>query len=174
DHLALGLTEYVLDEALDEVNDLGDESLRRMVEVLRLVLSGMADDEERWASGDEGSEDRFRDKNERYVSRDEFVEAVNDALKKSRTLVAQDYDSLIERLTEALVNYTKRYNDESRGLGDLHEFLRNWTNERRGLARILTKEPTPALHYKMLDPSILAKPVFDSIHASVVMSGTLH
>src|SRR5438552_10357114 len=26
----------------------------------------------------------------------------------------------------------------------------------------------------MLDPSILAKPVFDSIHASVVMSGTLH
>ncbi|MFA5862925.1 MAG: ATP-dependent DNA helicase, partial [Candidatus Thermoplasmatota archaeon] len=46
--------------------------------------------------------------------------------------------------------------------------------ERRGLARILTREPTASLAYKILDPSVLSKPVFDAVHASVVMSGTLH
>ncbi|MEA3200559.1 MAG: excision repair protein [Thermoplasmata archaeon] len=168
DHLTLTLSDYVLDDAIDEANDLEDEALKRSIEVLRLVLSDLAEIEP------PEEPDRIS-RHERFVAREELVQAVNDAFGKKRsTLTIQDYDGLVEDVETARAEYETEYKDDSRGLAELHEFLVNWRNERRGLARILTREPTPSLAYKILDAAVLAKPVFDAVHASVVMSGTLH
>ncbi len=169
DHLTLELNDYVLDDALDECNDLDDVALGKHVEILRLVLASLADVEP-----PSDPEERIQ-RSERYVPREEFADAVNEAFGKKRsTLTVKDYDGLVDDLAEAIGAYEQRFKDDSRGLAALHEFLANWRNERRGLARILQKEPTPSLAYKILDPAVLAKPVFDAVHASVVMSGTLH
>lgn len=170
DHLSLKLDEYVLDEALDEVKDLDDPALARRIEVLRLVVDALKDVEQDHEPG----EDRLSG-SERYVLRGEFIDAVNEAFsKKVATLTVTDYDGLLGDLDEATAKYEKEFKVESRGLLQLHEFLSNWKIERRGLARILATEPSASLQYKLLDPAVLAKPVFDAVHASVVMSGTLH
>lgn len=170
DHLARTLNDYMLDDALDECKDLDDMALSRHLEVLRLVVSEMTEVE----IEPEPGEERFS-RSERYVTREEFVDAVNKAFTKMRgTLSVKDYDGLVDDLAKAVGDYEERFKDDSAGLKQLHEFLAIWKIERRGLARILSKEPTPALAYKILDPAVLAKPVFDAIHCSVVMSGTLH
>lgn len=171
DHLKLALNDYVLDDAIDEANDLDDAALARLLEVMRLVVSGLADVEvER-----DPMDDSPLPQGERYVTREEFVDAVNEAFsKKVAQLVAQTYDGLVEEVETAVAEYVKRFKDDSRGLSAVHEFLVNWRIERRGVARILQKEPTASLGYHILDPAMLAKPVFDEVHCSVVMSGTLH
>ena len=170
DHLALSLNEYVLDEAMDEVNDLDRPSLGRLVEALRLVLSELAEVE----THSDPADDRPISTSERYAAREELIEAVDKAFSKASALVKTDYAGLIESLENAIGDYEEKFKTDSRGLLALHEFLNNWKIERRGLARILTREPTASLAYKILDPSVLSKPVFDAVHASVVMSGTLH
>lgn len=170
DHLTLKLDDYVLDDALEESKDLDDDALGRRIEALRLVLDDLASIEPERVP----EEDRIA-LGERLVSREEFVAAVDEALSKRATsLTPVDFDKLLEHAQNAAVEYEKRIKQESEGIAKLAEFLANWKNERRGLARILTREPSASLAYKMLDPAILAKPVFDGVHASVVMSGTLH
>lgn len=170
DHLKLTLSEYVLDDALDEANDLDDAALAKLIEVLRAVLDGLGDIVHEREPGDNAP-----DTGQRYVTREELVEAIDAAFsKKLAQLVAQTYDGLIEELENAMEAYLKRYKTDSRGLAALHEFLANWKIERRGIARILDKEPTATLTYHILDAAVLAKPVFDAVHCSVVMSGTLH
>ncbi|HWH08342.1 MAG TPA: ATP-dependent DNA helicase, partial [Candidatus Thermoplasmatota archaeon] len=171
DHLKLSLNDYVLDDAIDEANDLDDPALARLLEVMRLVLAGLADVEVERDPADDSPMPR----GERYVTREELVDAVNEAFsKKIAQLVAKTFDGLLEELETAVAAYEKRFKDESSGLATLHEFLYNWKIERRGIARILQTEPAPSLAYHILDPAMLAKPVFDGVHCSVVMSGTLH
>ncbi|HVM44701.1 MAG TPA: ATP-dependent DNA helicase, partial [Candidatus Thermoplasmatota archaeon] len=161
DHLTLRLDEYVLDEAVDEAKDLGDEVLQRRIDTVREVLGALALKE---------FEPEPRD-----VSRAELVEGIDDALARGRiTLTATKYDDLLELVGEAIALYEQEFKADSTGLARLAEFLSNWKIERRGVARILEAEPTPSLRYHILDPAVLAKPVFDAVHASVVMSGTLH
>jgi DNA excision repair protein ERCC-2 len=52
-------------------------------------------------------------------------------------------------------------------------FLESWGGADIGYARILKKSKRLLLSYKCLDPAISCKPVFDSIHSGVLMSGTL-
>jgi len=171
DHLTLRLDEYVLSEAVDEAKDLGDDTLRARLEQVGRVLGELA--EKRFDA--EPGDDLAARGSQRYVRREELVEGINDVLTKGRiTLLGTDYDSFLDSLGEAIAQYEQEFKVDSSGLAKLAEFLSNWKIERRGIARILEREPTPSLRYHVLDPSVLSKPVFDSIHASVVMSGTLH
>ena len=171
DHLTLRLDDYLLDETIDEAKDLDDPALARMLEVMRLVVDQLGEKEFEAEPGEE----RLGSGGERYVARPELVDLVNAAFsKKLASLVSKDYDGLLEDLETAGAAYEKQFGVEARGITKLREFLANWKIERRGLARVFTKEPSAALAYKILDPAVLAKPVFDGVHASVVMSGTLH
>ncbi|HUR70238.1 MAG TPA: ATP-dependent DNA helicase [Candidatus Thermoplasmatota archaeon] len=170
DHLTIRLDEYVLDEALDEAKDLNDELLKRRIEALATVLADLAD---KTVEAEPG-EDLVARGSQRYVSRDELHGAITETFaKRAMTLVATTYDDFLDELSDAIGRYETEYKVDSSGLLKLHQFLSNWKNERRGIARILEREPTPSLRYHVLDPAVLAKPVFDAIHASVVMSGTL-
>lgn len=171
DHLTLKLDEYVLDEAVDEAKDLDDGVLQRRIEAVRLVLGSLADAE----AEREPEDDAPARGSQRYVTRAELVEGLDDAFAKHKaTLTATTYDDFLEDVGEAIGRYEQQFKADSSGLARLAEFLSNWKNERRGIARILEREPTPSLRYHVLDPAVLSKPVFDNVHASVVMSGTLH
>ena len=170
DHLTLRLDEYVLDEAGDEAKDLNDPALQRRLDAVRLVLDELAAVEPERAP-----EDAPARGSQRYVAREELVGGIDDALgKRMATLTPMSYDDLLEEIGEAMGRYEKEFKVDAKGLERLGEFLGNWKNERRGIARILEREPTPSLRYHVLDPAVLSKPVFDHVHASVVMSGTLH
>lgn len=170
DHLSLKLDDYIIADAMEELKDLDQPALARLTEALGDVLVRLAD-----AAVEADPMNDRPNTGERYVDRAEFIEAVNDTLSKGKaTLVASSYEGYVDDIVEAMADYEKRFKTESRGLALLHEFLSMWRIERRGLARILSKEPSASLAYKILDPSVLARPVFDGVHASVVMSGTLH
>ena len=171
DHQTLRLDEYVLDEAAGEAKDLGDETLQRRIDAIREVLGALA---EKQFEAEPGEEPVARG-SQRYVTRAELVDGIDAALTRGRiTLTAMKYDDLLDVVGDAIGQYEQEFKVDATGLAKLAEFLSNWKNERRGIARILEREPAPSLRYHVLDPAVLAKPVFDAVHASVVMSGTLH
>jgi DNA excision repair protein ERCC-2 len=173
DHLSLELGSYLIGEAMDEANVANDAALSNQLQTLETVLQDLA---EAKPSVDEAMfEERRASSSERFVSRAEFVDAVNAALgSKTSTLVHTDYEGLLEGAKEAAARFEKDSKSEAKALVELVEFLTNWKFERRGSARILNTDGVPRLAYKILDPAVLAKPVFDAVHSSVVMSGTLH
>ncbi|HWG90457.1 MAG TPA: ATP-dependent DNA helicase, partial [Candidatus Thermoplasmatota archaeon] len=186
DHLSLELNDFTLEEALEDARDLGDRRLETVLEGFKELLFQMLEsppqanvdkavlaEAEAVAGGGRGGNPANAD--ERYVQKDEFIERVNKMLAAGRrTLTHLDYDSFLSEVKAGCEEFEKEFKEEARGLGAAREFLQNWKRERFGLARILTRGTAPTLHYKILDPSVLSRPVFDSIHASVVMSGTLH
>lgn len=173
DHLSLTLDSYLLENAINEAKMVDDDALVNHLGGLEDTLANLAAgeaDPDAWFE-----ESRSASKGERYVSKADFVEAVNNGLsKKVSTLFHTDYEGLLEELKDAAARYEQATKADPEGLSELAEFLNNWRFERRGLARVLTTDPVPRLSYKMLDASLIAKPVFDGVHASVVMSGTLH
>lgn len=172
DHLTQRLDEYVLDEAMGEAKDLRDSVLQRRLEALNEVLVGLTED---WPAPSRDGEPLTARGSQRYVTREELVEGIDAALgRRVVTLTGANYETLLDDLIESIKEYVKDYKVEPNGISRLQEFLSNWKNERRGVSRILDREPMPALRYLMLDPATLSKPVFDAVHASVVMSGTLH
>lgn len=190
DHLTLRLDEYVLDEATDEAKDLHDDLLLRRLDAIGTLLAEMAEvdaavPEDPMVSSPLGGSSlrggppqtplpQARG-SQRYVGREELLSGLDAAFaKRANTLVPTTYDDFLGSLDEAAGDYVEEYKVDPTGLLRLREFLGNWKNERRGVARILEREPTPSLRYHMLDPSVLSKPVFDAVHGSVVMSGTLH
>ncbi|MHB8605871.1 MAG: helicase C-terminal domain-containing protein [Thermoplasmatota archaeon] len=167
DHLTLELNEYVLDDAIDELRDVREDRLVKVLDRLKEVVVEMV--------GESGGA-------ERYVTREELIEAVDHQLsRRTGTLTQSSYQDLVTELELAQDTYIEKTKEEGRGLGVLHRFLSNWKVERKGVARIW-KAPesreggfrSPTVQYKMLDAAVLAKPVFDGVAASVLMSGTLH
>jgi len=179
DHLTLELNEHAIANAIDELMDIDASRVARLVESLKDLLPDLAEapkkvgndvlmafaDEKRGFAGAE-----------RLVPRDEFMERVSKHLGRVRglSLAGVDYDGLVDELEAAGAAYEKEKKEGPRGIDTLREFLANWRIERRGLARVWKRDPAPTLQYLVLDPSVLARPVFEGVHASVIMSGTLH
>jgi DNA excision repair protein ERCC-2 len=57
---------------------------------------------------------------------------------------------------------------------DVSAFLRMWGEREEAVLRLADGGAEKRVSYRLLDPSILSRPVFREVHASVVMSGTLH
>ena len=164
DHLAYELNDYVLSDARDELRDLGDDALGAALERLQ---EGLIEATEPLAE--------VSGRPEKAITREEGHDILQAALAAGRrSLVAWDLDAVTRELEGASERYEKRFKDPARGIGNLLAFLGSWRVERRGIVRILTRDPVPAIQYKMLDPSLLARAVFEQVHASVLMSGTLH
>ncbi len=98
------------------------------------------------------------------VSKDAFVEPI------------QDYDLLTSEL--ALLGDTVREQEKKSYIASVATFLDAWQGPDEGFARILsTKDsgryPILTLSYRCLDPSLIAAPVINQSHSTIVMSGTL-
>jgi len=53
-------------------------------------------------------------------------------------------------------------------------FLEGWSKYTTGYSRTISKGEPPRITYRLLDPSIITKEIFDGVHSSVLMSGTLY
>src|SRR2546422_470854 len=53
------------------------------------------------------------------------------------------------------------------------EFLTRWRDQNVGILRLVVPGHEGKFAFRLMDPSVLSKRVFDQVHASVLMSGTL-
>lgn len=113
---------------------------------------------------------------ERWVPKDEWVAAVEDWMdRRVERLSTMGYDELVDELGRMENAYLDAFKQDPRGIALVREFLSNWRVERRGLVRVLARnDDVPRLTYGLLDPRVLSRRVFDEVHASVLMSGTLY
>jgi DNA excision repair protein ERCC-2 len=57
---------------------------------------------------------------------------------------------------------------------DLATFLERWVRPGEGVLRTAHPAPHGSLTCRLLDPAVIAGPIFAAVHGSIVMSGTLH
>ena len=57
---------------------------------------------------------------------------------------------------------------------EVASFLRMWEEREEAVLRLAEGGGEKRVSYRLLDPSVVSRPVFRAVHASVVMSGTLH
>ncbi|MCD6381542.1 MAG: ATP-dependent DNA helicase [Candidatus Aenigmarchaeota archaeon] len=109
----------------------------------------------------------IRPDEERYVKKEDFVDSVSEI---------DNYDTIIEELEAASINV--REVRKKSYLGSLARFMDMWTGEDLGYTRIIRKDKRKdkariQLKYSCLDPSIISKEIFHSVHSAILMSGTL-
>ena len=105
---------------------------------------------------------------ERYVTKDELV---------GRLLDDFDYDEMVSEMD--ILSGEVREEQRQSSLGTVSAFLDAWVSDAPGFARILSRttslrgEPVVLVHYRCLDPSIMARDVIRSAYSTILMSGTL-
>jgi len=100
---------------------------------------------------------------EKLISKTSFIDGVNNI---------QKYDDFIANLQVAADHV--REEQKTSSLGSVAAFLEAWPEGDEGFARILSKEHDfISINYRCLDPSMASKSVFDSVHSTILMSGTL-
>lgn len=149
ENFSASIDAFLLRDAANEIKDT-DEALRRNLLSLASVF------------------DRFPKGGEAIVAEEEFVYTVEDVLRGS--LEQMTYDVFLERLktcAEAMI-------EEDIGVYPsilrVIEFLDGWRTQEK-CVRILSNA---SLSYRLLDPSTVSAEIFEGVHASVLMSGTLY
>ncbi len=105
--------------------------------------------------------------NESKVTRDDVRAIINTTI---------DYDQLIEDLDSVAEEIQSK--QKKSFCTSVAEFLRKWNGEDHGFARIFREVQGKAgafkeIEYSCLDPSVASKGIFEGVHGSVIMSGTL-
>lgn len=109
---------------------------------------------------------------EQTVEKALVVRKIEGSLKESLE-TSKTFDDFIDALTLVGKEAAKKGADRSLAL-EMAEFLRGWINDYPSCLRLFQNEDLPKLSYKVLDPSVMSKDVFASVHASILMSGTLY
>ena len=153
-HLGGDLSLHDLVRASREARDLDPEAAHQ--------LAGVARSLERYLSAI---------RSERVARKEEFVEAVEAGLRQGLRdhLSYTDLVELVEHAAEEGVR-RGRYTI----LPDVVDFLRKWRDVDEGILRLLVPGDEGKFAFRLMDPSVLSAPVFRRVHASVLMSGTLH
>ncbi|MCX6695586.1 MAG: ATP-dependent DNA helicase [Candidatus Altiarchaeota archaeon] len=150
--LSSKLTDYMLNRAGKEASSLGSRQLvedyKNLTKVLKKLCKGMTG-------------------RERFVSREEFMEEVKEAVKLSYLELVDE----VEGLGEEVLKIPGRFRSYSKSVAN---FLDTWKGDNVGYARILQKEDNKiTVSYNCLDPSLSSRDVFDNAHSCILMSGTL-
>jgi len=104
---------------------------------------------------------------EQYISKDLFVEKVNEIT---------DYQELIAGLS--LAADAIREEQKQSYIGSIAVFLEAWLGGDEGFTRIISKQESArelikVLSYRCLDPSLATKGVIEAAYSTIMMSGTL-
>ncbi|PIN76742.1 hypothetical protein COV17_01320 [Candidatus Woesearchaeota archaeon CG10_big_fil_rev_8_21_14_0_10_36_11] len=153
DMLSTNLSSYVLKNAVYEAKKFGYNGVIVWLQELMRILTDMTT----WTDGTK----------EKIIQKDIFISAV----KK-----ITDYDNLVSELETAADEIRKKQRKSY--LGGIANFLLQWLGEDKGFLRFVSERttkygPNIVLSYTCLDPSLLTKDIFASVHAGVLMSGTL-
>lgn len=150
--LSYNLTENSLKRAIKEANFLNygilSDAFRDSTRVLKNIGRGMVNSEEK------------------YVKREEFI----NKLAEETGMKYPEFADMAEDLGEEILKIPNRYRSYSNIIA---KFLKNWIKEDIGYARILRKDKFLILSYKCLDPSVSSREIFENMHSTVFMSGTL-
>jgi DNA excision repair protein ERCC-2 len=101
---------------------------------------------------------------EKLITKDSFMQRIT------------NYDDVVAELELAADDVRKK--QKKSYLGGISAFMEAWKGDDEGFIRILAEKnglngAFTSLTYTCLDPSIVTKPIFDQVHAGVIMSGTL-
>jgi DNA excision repair protein ERCC-2 len=107
---------------------------------------------------------------ERIARKEEFIDVVEDGL---RTVGgdAPSYASFAEGVAFAGEDAVRR--GVPTHLTEVAEFLARWRDSDEGILRLVVPGAEGKFAFRLLDPSVLSRAIFDGVHASILMSGTL-
>ena len=150
------LTQYLLERAADELKGEGGH-LRGVVRDLTRRLDALA---ARVPQGEETP-----------VGPEPFVEAVEGALGSS--LHPMSYEDLVKALREAGREMAEEEDLAGSAVSEVASFMEGFPHGTDTVLRTMEVDGGPRLNYRLLDPSVITRERFDSVHAAVLMSGTL-
>ena len=110
-------------------------------------------------------------RSERVARKDEFVDLVEEGLAKGRG-GSLGYTDFVEMVAFAGEDAVRRGVPST--LPVVVEFLTRWRDQDIGILRLVVPGSEGKFAFRLMDPSVLSKRVFDRVHASVLMSGTLY
>ncbi len=108
---------------------------------------------------------------EREIAAADLSEPLARAL--TTALVPRTLDQYLDDLAEAAREVVGTVEGRSATL-DVVEFLGAWQQPEKETLRVVERKDTPSVRVTLLDPSTVAGPLFESVHAAVLMSGTLY
>ena len=150
------LSQYLLERTIDELK--GTEGpLRRAAGQLGKRMEEMAGD---LAGGEEVE-----------VEPGDWLRVVEAALASS--LEPMGYDELVAALKEKGKDLASEVELGGSAVTEVASFLESFPRGEDNVLRTLTNDGGARLSYRLLDPSAITGERFDSVHAGVLMSGTL-
>ena len=110
-------------------------------------------------------------RSERVARKDEFVDLVEEGLANGRG-GSLGYTDFVEMVAFAGEDAVRRGVPST--LPVVVEFLTRWRDQDIGILRLVVPGTEGKFAFRLMDPSVLSKRVFDRVHASLLMSGTLY
>src|SRR3989449_7589012 len=110
-------------------------------------------------------------RSERVARKEELLDLVEEGLAKGRG-GSLGYTDFVEMVAFAGEDAVRRGLPSA--LPEVAEFLTRWRDQDVGILRLIVPGHEGKFAFRLMDPSVLSKRVFDRVHASVLMSGTLY
>ena len=133
---------------------------------LKLIMEQLDEAFKKYAQEAEEGQDEMN------IPKSELVRMVTRSLKQS-VVGKMGYYDFVNKLKTIGTKLSKDSGSESATLR-VAEFFDGWMKGGTNCSRILSFKGTPQVSFNLLDPSFISTPVFENVHASVVMSGTLY
>ncbi|ODS41996.1 MAG: hypothetical protein MSIBF_01205 [Candidatus Altiarchaeales archaeon IMC4] len=146
------ITDYIIKQAVSELQAPAYAPVRSDIRAISLAMKSLAKD--------------MKAGEERRITKEELKREMDKNL-------SVDYDKFVKVLKKTGKKLLEEKDRHRSYAADLGEILRAWDGPDTGTVRILQNMGAPSISYKILDPSLIAREVFDGAHASVMMSGTL-
>src|SRR3989442_1291263 len=109
-------------------------------------------------------------RSERIARKEELLDLVDVGLAMGRG-GSLGYTDFVEMVSSAGEDAVRRGMPST--LPAVAEFLTRWRDQNVGILRLVVPGHEGKFAFRLMDPSVLSKRVFDQVHASVLMSGTL-
>ncbi len=155
-HMKGDITLNRFSDALSELQE-EDQQLYRYVRDIRKKVADMFSD--------------MKENDEEKLSKNDFIHKVQSILDSTldRKLT---FEGLYKRLIEI---GEKRIEEKhtSSSLLVIGEFFKVWASDITGTIRFASTKGSEMISYRLLDPSIISRSIFNKLHSSVLMSGTL-
>lgn len=155
DILTERISNFTIKAAINEAKEIDNDKVVELLEYLGNILENLANK-------------IHSDKNGIFVKREDFTSEVEKLYR---------YEIFTAELEFAAAKV--REEKKRSFIGGVAKFMNHWLGQDYGFTRILHKsffkeKPQIVLTYRCLDPSLITKPLIESSHTTIIMSGTLN
>ena len=107
---------------------------------------------------------------ERVASKDEFIDVVESGLRRSLGQPVT-YAEFVEVVSHVADEASRR--GLTTCLSDVATFFHRWKDHADGILRLVVPGIEGKFSFRLMDPSVMSRPIFAQVHGSILMSGTL-